>query len=331
MTDNPVQPARFDGTRFHDTEGQPADKSFADIMTWMVGSRRTAWPRHRDPAPHGPVATRIAGEGLRATFVGHATVLLQCAGLNILTDPLWSDRASPFAWLGPRRTVPPGLPLDALPPLDAILVSHNHYDHMDTATLSRLTARHGCPVITPLGNGRYLRRCLNGAPLHEVDWGGGVDVKGARVTALRARHWSHRAVGDTNRALWAAFAIETPAGNIYFAGDTGHRGGGHFDEAARFAGPYRLALLPIGAYEPRDFMRDQHMNPPEAVDGFLRCRAHHALAIHHGTIQLTNEGIDEPAEWLTRAAAEAGLAPDAFRVLPPGASWDVPLLEEGAA
>ncbi len=317
-------PAPFDGTRFHDPEGQPADKSLLDVAKWMLGTKKVAWPKRRDPEPHTPVSETIDGMGLRATFVGHATVLLQVAGLNLLTDPFWSDRASPVSFAGPKRAVPPGLPFDALPPIDAVLLSHNHYDHLDALTLARLARTHAPSFVAPLRNRPYVAPHIGSAPYAELDWGEGVDLGAARITALRTRHWSRRKAGDMNRALWSAYAIETPAGAIYFAGDTAHRGGRHFDEAAAFAGPYRLALLPIGAYEPRTFMRDQHMNPEEAVDGFRRCHAAHALAIHHATIQLTNEGIDEPAERLGVALRNAGIAPGRFRAPPPGSSWDVP-------
>ncbi|MEM7567567.1 MAG: MBL fold metallo-hydrolase, partial [Pseudomonadota bacterium] len=203
------QPAPFDGERFHDPEGQPADKSLLDVAKWMLGSKKTPWPKHRPPAPHAPVQKRVTGEALRVTFVGHATVLIQVAGMNLLTDPFWSDRASPFTFMGPRRVVPPGLPFDAVPPIDAVLLSHNHYDHLDAPTLARLARGHAPTFVAPKANGPYVSPHIGPAPYHELAWGEGVDVGPMRVTALRARHWSRRKAGDMNQALWAAYAIET--------------------------------------------------------------------------------------------------------------------------
>jgi L-ascorbate metabolism protein UlaG (beta-lactamase superfamily) len=205
-----------------------------------------------------------------------------------------------------------------------VLVSHCHYDHLDAATLSRLAAWHRPRVITPLGIDTIMRAHDPAIRAEAWDWGDRVEL-GAGVTVALApmRHWSARQVLDRNKALWAAFILETPAGRIYHVGDSGYGDGTHFRAARQRHGPFRLAILPIGAYEPRWFMRDQHMNPQESVRAFLDCGAELALAHHHGTFQLTNEPIDAPAQALAAALQEAGVAAERFRVLRPGEAWVV--------
>jgi L-ascorbate metabolism protein UlaG (beta-lactamase superfamily) len=290
------------------------------MARFMFGETRARWPETVPVTPGRPPA-RVAGDALRITWVGHATALIQTQGLNILTDPIWSNRTGPFA-LGPRRVRAPGVRFADLPKIDAVLISHNHYDHMDLPTLQRLWARDRPLIVTSLGNDTILRR--HGIPAVARDWEGRVALApGIAVIVKRVHHWDSRTGKDRNRALWSGFTITLPGGNIFFGGDTGY-GDGTWVADAMKDGPYRFAILPIGAFEPRAMMRDSHIDPAEAVDVFVRLGARDALAIHWGTFQLSNEAIDAPPERLRAAMRERGLSPDRFRATEPGAGWDIP-------
>lgn len=248
------------------------------------------------------------------TWIGHATVLVQLDHVTLLTDPIWSERASPFAWLGPRRSVDPPLAIDSLPPIDAVVVSHNHYDHLDLPTLSALAAR-GTRFLVPLGNGDLLRAEGIG-PVEELDWWQSASVRGVTVTCVPARHWSQRWLGDTNRALWASWAAVGPTRRFYFGGDTGHQRA--FADIAERLGPFDLVALPIGAYEPSAMMQPMHMNPEEAVRAALDLGAARALGVHWGTFDLTDEPPDEPPRRFHAEGARRGIAPERLWTLAPG-------------
>jgi L-ascorbate metabolism protein UlaG (beta-lactamase superfamily) len=255
-------------------------------------------------------------------MVGHASVLVQAAGTNLLLDPVWSMRASPFAWAGPRRVAPPGVAFDALPPIDAVLLTHNHYDHLDVHTLARLHARHRPRILAPLGNEAVVRRAVPEAKVVSMDWGDGtVLAPNVRATLVPSYHWSARGTRDRRMALWGGFVLDTPAGCVYAAGDTGYGDGAIFRALRDRAPAIDLALLPIGAYEPRWFMRDQHCNPDEAVRIMQDCGAHHALGVHWGTFQLTDEAREAPVEALGEALARHGVDPRAFMPFEVGDVW----------
>jgi len=312
----------FDGVRFFDPTGAPP-RSRADLLRWMIGSRwrgtRAKWPASA-PSPYAdrpPV--RIEGAACRLSYVGHASWLIQTGGLNMLLDPVWSERASPFRMAGPKRVNDPGIAFTDLPPIDVVLVSHAHYDHLDLATLSRIAATHHARVITPLGNDTIMRDHDPSIAAEAYDWDQRVEIGGEMtVTLVPARHWSARNLSDRNMSLWASFLIEAPGGRIYFIADSGYGDGALFRCMHERHGPLKLAILPIGAYEPRWFMRDQHMNPAEAVQALLDCGAETALASHSGTFQLTDEAIDAPVVALANALQAAGIPAERFRVLRPG-------------
>jgi len=315
--DGPVSD-HFDGVRFFDSQGVPP-KGLADLLRWQIGGRRAAWPRYAPGGETDRPPMRVSGTNWRISFVGHATLLIQTAGLNILTDPVWSKRASPFGFIGPRRVNDPGVPFDALPSIDIVLVSHNHYDHLDGRTLRGLLVAHGPRVITPLGNDTIMRRIAPSLRTEAHDWGDRVELgNGCAVTLVPTQHWSARGAFDRNKALWASFVIETPGGRIYFVGDSGYGGGRIFNRVREAYGPIRLACQPIGAYEPRWFMRDQHMNPEEAVQAYKDCGAEFALGHHFGTFRLTDEAVDAPLIALAQAREAAGFSPAQFRTLKPG-------------
>ena len=309
----------FDGTAFFNPGGS-APRGFGDLLKWQFGGNRADWPASVAVTQTAPEAT-VAD--LRVTMVGHATLLIQAGDLNILTDPVWSRRVSPFSFAGPARVTAPGIAFDALPRIDAVLLSHNHYDHMDIATLRRLHDRDAMPVLTPLGNDTILRGAIPGIDARAGDWGDVLEGGGIAARLLPCHHWSARGTRDRSHALWCSFAVDTPSGKLFVSGDTGYDRGRPYEAAAEH-GPYRLAIIPIGAYAPRWFMKDQHQNPEEAVAGFRACRAAHAIGHHWGTFQLTNEARGEPPERLRSALAEADIPPDTFRTLNPGESWDIP-------
>lgn len=311
----------FDGTRFFNPDG-PIGKGLMDVVQWRLQADAAQWPEAVPLAALARPAARIDGAELAATYVGHATVLVQTAGLNILTDPIWSERAFPVSWAGPRRVTPPGIAFEDLPPIDLVLVSHNHYDHMDLPTLLRLHRAHAPLFVVPLGNERLLLDEDPSMRVRALDWWQSAEAgPGVRVHAVPVYHWSRRTPFDRNKALWSGFAVETPAGNIYHAGDTGLWNGAYFEQTARRFGPFRLALLPVGAYEPRWFMKDQHVNPAEAVRIHRLLNARTSLGIHLRTFQLTDEAIDQPDLELAEALRAAGIAAERFPTLPAGGTW----------
>ena len=252
-------------------------------------------------------------------MVGHATVLIQVAGLNLLTDPVWSARASPLRFLGPKRVTAPGIDFDRLPEIDAVLLSHNHYDHLDIATLRRLHARHRPLMVMPLGTDVTVLNGVKDARIMCGDWNDRITLSpSVSVSLTPANHWSSRGLRDRRMALWCGFWIDSPPAQIWFAGDTGYGDGGVFRDIRSRHGVPEVALIPIGAYEPRWFMANQHVAPEESVRIFDDIGAKQALGFHWGTFQLTDEARDAPKELLRTCVADAGIAPDRFTAFGPG-------------
>ena len=316
--------SQHDGERFHNPawltgEAPPAgpQRSRAlSILRWQMGRTRVPWPdRIIDPAPAGdPWAAPDAGE-VSVTFIGHASFLIRLPGLTVLTDPIFSERASPVAWAGPTRVRAPGRALANLPPADLLLLSHNHYDHLDLPSL-RAVHRDARPrVITPLGNAVHVRKAA-AFDVEELDWWQETVIGhpvAARVTAVPARHFSSRTLNDSGRSLWAGFMLEAAGIRLLFAGDSGD--GAHWQRIRERLGPPDLALLPIGAYAPRSLMRRVHMNPEEAVRAHRTLGAGRSIGMHFGTFQLTDEAVDAPERALAEQNRLQGVAADGFVTL----------------
>jgi N-acyl-phosphatidylethanolamine-hydrolysing phospholipase D len=290
------------------------------------GLLRWRWERLRQPPPPPadgwqPQRAQPEAAFLRAnrteptlTWIGHDTLLLQVGGVNVLTDPQFSPRASPLSFLGPRRRVEPALALRELPHVEAVLISHNHYDHLDRASVRALARQADGPprFFVPLGLAAWFAAAGIGA-VTEQDWWAHAEHLGLRIHQVPAQHFSQRTPWDRNRALWGGFVVEHPALRFYFAGDTGYAG--HFAEIGARLGPIDLAALPIGAYEPRWFMQPMHINPAEAVQAHRDLKARRSVAMHWGTFQLTDEALDEPPRALAAALQAAEVPPERFLLL----------------
>ena len=302
-----------DGFRNHPPVERPG---FLDFLQWQWSRpEHDAWePPTEQPSP-------LAGNpGIALTWVGHATVLLEVDGRTILTDPVFARRASPVDWAGPARYTPARPALSELPPIDAVVISHNHYDALDAASVEALAeANPGARFFVPLGLADWFRD--HGIErVTELDWWESAEHAGIKLTATPVQHWSKRGLFDENETLWAGWAVDFGDFDFWFAGDTGYQPV-HFRETGQRLGPFDLAAIPIGAYAPRWFMRTSHVTPEEAVQIHRDVGARHAVAIHWGTFPLTDEPPPEPAERLRSAREAAGLAPTAFRLLRHGETW----------
>jgi L-ascorbate metabolism protein UlaG (beta-lactamase superfamily) len=299
----------FNGEIFFDKDGAPA-KSLTQVMKWNYEAieKRVKW------ATSVPVTTSIppARADFLVTFLGHASWLYQVDGVNILVDPVYSERVSPLSFIGPKRVCDAGVKFGHLPRIDAVIITHNHYDHLDVDTLKRIHKRDNPQFITPLGNDTIIKAALGDCTIQSMDWGHAFTFKGIK---FHCRHWSARGIFDRNKALWACFVLESAHKRILHIGDTGYGNGIHFQKLRDKFKSFDLAIIPIGAYEPRWMMQDQHVNPQEAVQIFNDVNTRHALASHWGSFQLTDEGRDEPVAWLKKLN-QAG-----FEVLEVGASF----------
>ena len=309
----------FDGMRFYNPGG-PRPKGPGAFLKWQFGDSGEAWPaRFASPFPQDRPPARFDGAGARIVFVGHASFLIQTRGRNVLIDPVWSERASPLSFIGPLRVNAPGIAWEQLPNIDAVLVTHNHYDHLDATSIGRLWQQFRPRIIAPLGNDTIMRGSAPELAASAVDWGQVVELgDGMRVHVEPTVHWSARGFGDRMHALWASFVLESGDTKIYCVGDTAFGDGTTFERVRRRHGRLALALLPIGAYEPRWFMRGNHMNPDEAVEAMALSGAERAFGHHWGTFRLTNEGIERPREDLAAALARRALPAERFAALRPG-------------
>lgn len=308
----------FDGRVFNNRD--PMNQGPLDMISLSFGfvTQSETWPTWIDNPPADDVINRV-DQDIRVTYISHATTLIQMDGLNILTDPVYSDRASPVSFAGPKRIRAPGLSLSELPPIDVILISHNHYDHLDIQTLQDIAALQAQPplVLAGLGNGKLFEQI--GLTNHrDLQWDESVQLGDVEFKFVECRHRSGRGIGDQMKTLWGSFVIQSDTGNVYFAGDTGY--GPHLKEHGEQYGPFELAILPIGAYEPRWFMADVHMNPAEAVQAHIDLNSHQSLSIHFGVFQLTYEGVAAPEQELEAALSAKNIDPATFWRLQPGQS-----------
>jgi L-ascorbate metabolism protein UlaG (beta-lactamase superfamily) len=312
-------PSHFDGQRFHNPV--PRRNRYRELVRWLLSRQRGPWREHPNAEP-GPPPPKHSQQ-LRITFVNHSTFLLQVDGINILTDPIWSERASPVSWAGPKRHHPPGVRFEDLPPIDLVLLSHDHYDHMDMPTLKRLAVEHRPTVYTGLKNGRALARHGIGNVV-ELDWWQEAAARSDMwVTAVPAQHFSGRSPFGNDKTLWCGFVVQSNDATIYFAGDTGE--GPHIHEIAKQFPEIDLALLPIGAFRPEWFMGEVHMSPQEAVQAHLTLGATTSVASHFGTFDLADDGEDEPTDLLNKSLRHTDLKNTAFWTLHFGEGREVPL------
>jgi L-ascorbate metabolism protein UlaG (beta-lactamase superfamily) len=304
-----------DGKSFFNP-GERAEHRLLDLLRWKFTSRRGFWPKWVEslpvPAPPAPDRNEIT-----ATWINHATFLLQTPQGNFLTDPMFSDRPSPVGWAGPHRVHAPGVAFEALPQIDAVLLSHDHYDHCDLPTLRRLASTHRPQILAPLGHRAFLAAAgISGVT--ELDWWQTHPWRADfSVTLTPSRHWCRRRPGDTNRRLWGGFYLKGDGPGVYFVGDSGYHGS-LFSEIAQRLGAPDLALIPIGAYLPRWFMRSAHMDPAEAVQVHRDLGARQSVGMHWGCWPLADEARADPPRDLAAALAAAGIPAAAFPVLTPG-------------
>lgn len=312
----------FDGTRFFNPGQERTDRGLSAVLRWKLAGGAARWPRSVAVVTARPAAR--VDDGIRVTMVGHAALLVQVAGVNILTDPVWSDRASPFRRIGPRRVTAPGISFDDLPPIHVVVLSHGHYDHCDVATLRRLHDRDAPLMAMPLGNDAIVRAAVPGARCVAGDWWDRIELGGGIATTITpAYHWSNRWPSDTRMMLWGGHYLHTPAGSLWFVGDTGFGDGAIFTAVRDRLGAPDTALIPIGAYEPRWFMAAQHVDPAEAVRIFTDAGVGRALGIHWGTFQLTDEAREAPRDGLATALAAAGIDPARFVAAEAGGVYEV--------
>lgn len=302
----------FNGKRYINPHANT--RGLRQALHWLWNRQIEPWPQ-RIINPQQIKHTRIQDE-LWLTFINHSTTLIQVENKNILTDPIWSERASPFSKIGPKRIYQPGVRFDDLPPIDIVLISHNHYDHLDCATLKKLEMIHQPTYYTLKGN-RPLLRKMGLKQVQELDWWDSINlINGQSIISVPAQHFSGRGLFDRNKTLWGGFVFKGRKWVVYFAGDTGY--GPHFKEIYHRIGMLDLALLPIGAFKPEWFMKPVHMSPVEAVQAHLDLKAHQSVAIHFGTFQLGDEKVDEAQIELQQALRSHQLNLNQFWILEPG-------------
>jgi L-ascorbate metabolism protein UlaG (beta-lactamase superfamily) len=297
----------FDGERFFTPGAPPATRSIAKLLQWQASSTPGPWKAYREEPSGPPPPYRVGRGALRVTFINHATTLIQLDGVNVLTDPIYAERASPFSFAGPRRVRPPGIRFEELPVIHAVVISHNHYDHLDVATLKRLQAAFpGLKIYAGLGNKRFLEE-EGLRHVSELDWWQSTRVGASAVelTSVPVQHFSNRGLTDQEGTLWTGWVIEGTAGRTFFGGDTAY--GPHIKTVGEKLGPFRLVVLPIGAYLPEWFMSPIHMTPAEAVRAKADLQARVMVPMHYGTFPLADDGEEAAVTALREASDDASI------------------------
>lgn len=302
---------------FKNPENKSA-KSLWQVIKWKWSSTPAEWPKWVENTETPVLKTPTSENQVNISFVNHSTFLIEHKDLTILTDPVWSYRVSPVSWAGPARHHAPGIKLDQLPKIDIIVISHNHYDHMDLATLKTLDQTHQPLILCPLGD-KALLDSQGLSNVKELDWWQEVELNKSVITFVPAQHFSGRGLFDRFESLWGGYVIQTPQQKkIFFGGDTGYSS--HFKQIRTKFGPMDLSFIPIGAYEPRWFMQAMHINPAEAVSAHIDLASKQSIGIHFGTFQLTDEAIDAPLKALKASLDSNSIAPEKFITLKPGQS-----------
>jgi N-acyl-phosphatidylethanolamine-hydrolysing phospholipase D len=289
--------------RFVNLSGPRTLSGAPDMLPFFLRKTWTSLVGRSGSAPLVPFDREAILHNPSITWIGHATMLVRLGGMTFLTDPIFSDTAGPAPYLGPRRRVAPGVPLDELPPIDFVLVSHDHYDHTDLPSITEL-ARRGARFVVPLELGALVRDA--GGVVTELDWWDETTIGKVRIHCVPAQHFAGRSLTDGNRRLWAGWVVDDGERRFYHAGDTGYFDG--FADIGKRVGPIDLAALPIGAYRPSSIMRFVHMDPAEALQAFVDLKAKTVVGMHYGTFDLTDEPLDEPPRWFRAEAEKRGIA-----------------------
>lgn len=311
----------FEGKNFINP-GRVKAKGLYEVLRWAINREPGEWEKEEN-ASYGVKPANLITHGVRVTFINHSTFLIQVDGLNILTDPIWSERASPFSWIGPERMRPPGIRFEDLPPIDVVLISHNHYDHLDIPTMEKIVSRHNPKIVTPLGVTKFLtEQKTTGKETIDLDWWEKIKINDSvSIQAVPAQHFSGRGMGDRDATLWCGYVIYTKDGNLYFAGDTGYNTE-TFKTIGERAGSIKIALIPIGSYKPQWFMSPIHVSPEEAVKIHLDINAQKSIGIHFGTFPLGDDGQYDPIEDLQKAKEKLDVSESGFIVLDEGSYYE---------
>lgn len=319
----------FDGERFFYPYFERKREKY-DFWKWQFDRQRAEWPEWVEIKQKDTPPVRVEGDDIRVSYVNHMTALIQTRGVNILTDPIWSERASPLSFIGPKRVKAAGVDFDKLPPIDYVTISHSHYDHMDIPTIKRLWKAFDPVFIMPLGNDTIIKRHVPEIRTVVLDWHESTPIAGGmNIHAWPAQHWTKRTMVDTNKSLWANFILERPEGlkPVFIAGDIGYGEGYDSISAHDRFDDFEFAFIPYGSFEPRWFMSYSHMNPKESVQTFRNLGARYAIGTHHGTFQLTDEPYNQPFDDLRQELILQGISEQNFRVLDNGESWLIPAAE----
>lgn len=318
----------FNGEEFVNQNNIPMKDGW-DMMKWGLEREPGEWPEWIYSEPGPPPPERVGLGELRITFINHSTVLIQMDSLNIITDPVWSHRISPVSWAGPSRKRDPGLKFEDLPPIDYVLVSHNHYDHCDINTLLRLKKVHNPQFVTSLGNSEFfVNKGLTNTK--EMDWWDELPIgKNNILYFVPAQHFSSRNVCDRNRTLWGGFVILSAGGPVYFAGDTGF--GVEFQQIYKRFGQMRFSMLPIGAFIPNSMMAHVHLSPCEAVEAHKILNSQYSIGIHWGTFRLADDGLMDPENELKESLIKEGISVNDFSLFEHGKGYTIPTLNQETA